>query len=97
MECKWKKEKRDKWKNRRTVRALLVGIFFFTVILFIYRNTPDGSITEYINHLNKNKPVSVAIIDTGLFIKSKWILTFQIHTTQKFLRKIWTRQTPFQE
>ena len=58
-------------KIRRTVRAVIVGIFFFTLTLFIYRNTPDGPITEYINHLNKNKPVSIAIIDTGLFIKSK--------------------------
>lgn len=43
-------------------------IFSVLLIFSVFSNTSDGTITEYIDNLEKTKPVSVAIIDTGLNI-----------------------------
>ena len=43
-------------------------IFSVLLIFSVFSNTSDGTITDYIDNLEKIKPVSVAIIDTGLNI-----------------------------
>jgi hypothetical protein len=53
-------------KKSNVIGAISVTLFLAVLVVYSFIYTPKGTIKEYISTLEKVKPVSVAIIDTGL-------------------------------